>query len=106
MRTLTVSSWSGLMRLWLSMSDFDFTPTTKVVRHIYVHGGYDLGLHQTTKEGAEDFERWLAQHDKELRESIAQEVDAFLEQMIREGRIDVYGIRWLQNAVTVVRGES
>lgn len=74
MRTLTVSSWSGLMRLWLSMSDF--TPTTKVVRHIYVHGGYDLGLHQTTKEGAEDFERWLTQHDKELRESIAQEIDA------------------------------
>lgn len=54
----------------------DFTPTTKVVRHIYVHGGYDLGLHQTTKEGAEDFERWLAQHDKELRESIAEDIEA------------------------------
>lgn len=52
------------------------TPITKVVRHIYVHGGYDSGLHPTTKEGAEDFERWLTQHEKELRESIAVEIEA------------------------------
>ena len=46
----------------------DFTPTTPMIRTGYMRDGRER------KQRADEFDRWLAAHDAELREQIAREL--------------------------------
>ena len=54
------------------MSDDD--PTTDDMREQYVAGAMVTGFAYSRREAREDFGRWLAAHDAELRERIAAEI--------------------------------
>ena len=56
------------------MSDDD--PTTDDMREQYVAGAMVTGFAYSRREAREDFNRWLAAHDAELREQIATEIEA------------------------------
>ena len=50
----------------------EYTPTMEEVRTAYeAGGGYRW------PERGEQFDRWLAAHDRELRERIAQDIEAY-----------------------------
>ena len=56
------------------MSDDD--PTTDEMCEQYVAGAMVTGFAYSRREAREDFDRWLAAHDAELREQIAAEIEA------------------------------
>ena len=56
------------------MSDDD--PTTDDMCEQYVAGAMVTGFAYSRREAREDFDRWLAAHDAELREQIAAEIEA------------------------------
>ena len=50
----------------------DFTPTTEQVRNEYAHLGAWASENEETRAG--QFDRWLAQHDAEVRKQMAEEI--------------------------------
>ena len=54
------------------MSDDD--PTTDDMREQYVAGAMVTGFAYSRREAREDFDRWLAAHDAELRWRIARSI--------------------------------
>lgn len=89
----------------------EYTPITEDVRRGYaysrvLHYYFDGGDEENAK-GLREFDRWLAAHDAEMRERVAQEIEADWD---REGcgeRDFCHG--WVhanQSAARIARGET
>mgnify|MGYP007075995619 CR=1 FL=1 len=63
------------------MSDDD--PTTDDMCEQYVAGAMVTGFAYSRREAREDFDRWLAAHDAELRERIVREIVGEAQAMTR-----------------------
>lgn len=80
----------------------EYTPTMAEVRGSYVvhnfrdcHSRPGEAEHQSVNQFGAEFERWLAAHDAELREQIAQELYTHLPIMLRDQAADECG--WLSD---------
>ena len=55
----------------------EYTPDTGAVRAAYTRAMRQAFI-ASTSEHIEEFDRWLAAHDRELREQIAHEIEALM----------------------------
>ena len=85
----------------------DFTPTTPMIRTGYMRDGRER------KQRADEFDRWLAAHDAELREQIAAEIEADPKSTFLAGRVETSLTShelaiWsgMRRAARVARGEK
>lgn len=85
----------------------NFTPTTPMIRTGYMRDGRER------KQRADEFDRWLAAHDAELREQIAAEIEADPKSTFLAGRAETSLTShelaiWsgMRRAARVARGEK
>ena len=93
------------------MSDDD--PTADDTCEQYVAGAMVTGFAYSRREAREDFDRWLAAHDAELREQIAAEIEADPKSTFLAGRAETSLTShelaiWsgMRRAARVARGEK
>lgn len=84
----------------------EYTPTITEVRGSYVvhnfrdcHSRPGEAEHQSVNQFGAEFDRWLAAHDAELREQIAQEIES------ERGAGNAFRDATLDRAAAIARGE-
>ena len=75
----------------------EYTPTTEYVRRCYEVANEKHGLSDDPTE----FDRWLAAHDRALREQIAQEIEAHIDD---DGTDEWFAA--IELAASIARGEE
>lgn len=91
----------------------EYTPDTGAVRAAYARAMRQAFI-ASTSEHIEEFDRWLAAHDRALREQIARAVEERREHFIAETTLTLGGLpAWtdaylngLDDAIDVARGED
>jgi hypothetical protein len=79
------------------------TSPTDYIIQAWVADGYAFSRGATYDRGLQMFDRWLAQHDRELREQIAGEIEADIARL-DDGSLNAFGMGQ-EYAAKIARGD-